>query len=233
MKKLFFLKSFQIQFQHPLKNFDVIINSKKKKLVFSKFSIEKVPYIETGLPGFLTAHAIQIHVTKHHQAYVDAANHLIVACSTFFPKETTIEEILQKVSGSIFNNIAQHYNHSFFWKCLTAQRQETPANVSEFLTKHFVSIDKFKEEFVQKASTFFGSGWCYLTKNEDGSVSINQYSNAENPIKDHGIPLLCVDTWEHAWYIDYENRKIEYFQNFWNFVNWQFVEHNLKNAKLI
>ncbi|KAK8896239.1 Superoxide dismutase [Mn], mitochondrial [Tritrichomonas musculus] len=194
------------------------------------YSIEKVPYLESGLPGFLTAHAVQIHVTKHHQGYVDTANKLVPASEY---KGKSIEEILQSASGPIFNNVAQHYNHSFFWKCLTPQHQEIPADVSAFLAKQFGSVEKFKEEFVQKASTVFGSGWCYLAKNKDGSVSINQYSNAANPVKDHGIPILCVDTWEHSWYIDYENRKAEYFNKFWGVVNWQFVEQNLKNAKLI
>lgn len=194
------------------------------------FSIAKVPYIESGLPGFLSPHAIQIHVQKHHQGYVDTANK-IVPDSEFNGKP--IDEILKHATGPIFNNVAQHYNHSFFWNCLTAKQQEIPADVSSFLNKHFGSVEKFKEEFVQKASTVFGSGWCYLAKNKDGSVSINQYSNAANPVKDGGVPLLCVDTWEHAWYIDYENRKAEYFNKYWGAVNWQFVEEDLRNAKLI
>ncbi|KAK8839341.1 Superoxide dismutase [Mn], mitochondrial [Tritrichomonas musculus] len=194
------------------------------------FSIEKVPYIDSGLPGFLTAHAVQIHVQKHHQGYVDTANK-IVPTSEFHGKP--IEFIIQHATGPVFNNVAQHYNHSFFWKCLTAQHQEIPPSVANFLTKNFGGVDKFKEQFVQKASTIFGSGWCYLAKNQDGTVSINQYSNAANPVKDQGIPLLCIDTWEHSWYIDYENRKAEYFNKFWDVVNWKFVEQNLSDAKLV
>lgn len=194
------------------------------------YSIEPVPYLESGLPNFLTAHAVQIHVTKHHQGYVDTANK-IVPPSEFNGK--SIEEILQHASGPIFNNVAQHFNHSFFWKCLTPQTQEIPADVAAYLTKQFGGVEQFKEQFVQKASTVFGSGWCFLAKNKDGSVSINQYSNAANPVKDGGVPLLAVDTWEHSWYIDYENRKAEYFKNFWSVVNWQFVEQNLKAAHLI
>jgi Fe-Mn family superoxide dismutase len=141
-----------------------------------------------------------------------------------------IEEIIQKASGPLFNNVAQHYNHAFFWDCLTAQKQAIPAKVSEFLGKKFGSVDEFQKQFVAKASTVFGSGWCYLAVNADKNVSINQYSNAANPIKDGGYPLLCVDTWEHAWYIDYENRKAEYFQKFWDAVNWNFVEKRLQGA---
>ena len=85
---------------------------------------------------------------------------------------------------------------------------------------------------VAKASTVFGSGWCYLAVNADKTVSINQYSNAANPVKDGGFPLLCVDTWEHAWYIDYENRKVEYFNKFWDAVNWNFLDQRIKEANL-
>ena len=106
------------------------------------YSIEKVPYLESGLPGFLTAHAVQIHVQKHHQGYVDTANKIVPA-SEFNGKP--IEEILQNATGPIFNNVAQHYNHSFFWKCLTAQHQEIPADVAAFLTKNFGGVDQFKE----------------------------------------------------------------------------------------
>lgn len=194
------------------------------------FSIGQVPFLSRGIPGFLTKHAVEIHVLKHHQAYVDFANKNVPS-SPF--SGLPIEQILQKANGPLFNNVAQHYNHAFFWNCLTDSHQNVPSNVNSFLSKNFKSLDNFKSEFVQKASTVFGSGWCYLARNEDGSVSINQYSNAANPVKDKGVPLLCVDTWEHAWYIDYENRKAEYFNKFWDAVNWEFVEKNLQDAKLI
>jgi Fe-Mn family superoxide dismutase len=141
-----------------------------------------------------------------------------------------IETILKNATGPIFNNVAQHYNHSFFWEGLTAKPVQIPDSVTAFLNAHFQSVDKFKTEFVQKASTVFGSGWAYLTINADNTVSINQYSNAANPLKDGGYPLLAVDTWEHAWYIDYENRKAEYFANFWKAVNWNFVASRIAGA---
>ena len=188
------------------------------------YKVPEVPYLSTGIDGFLTQHAVEIHVTKHHQAYVDFCNKNIPG-SEFEGKP--IEEIIAKSSGPIFNNIAQHYNHSFFWDCLTDEKKTIPENVTKFLNKHFGSVDNFKDEFVQKASTIFGSGWCFLAQNSDKTVTINQYSNAENPLKNSGFPILCVDTWEHAWYIDYENRKAEYFAKFWDVVNWDFVEKNI------
>jgi Fe-Mn family superoxide dismutase len=193
------------------------------------FKIAEVPFLSSGLPGFLTPHAVQIHVTKHHQAYVDFANKNVPG-TEFEGKD--IETILKTATGPLFNNVAQHYNHSFFWDCLTATKTAIPPSVSAFLDKHFGTVDKFKADFVQKSSTVFGSGWCYLAVNADKSVTINQYSNAANPIKDGGYPLLTVDTWEHAWYIDYENRKAEYFGKFWDSVNWAFVEKRLQAAPL-
>jgi Fe-Mn family superoxide dismutase len=191
------------------------------------FSIAPVPYLSTGIPGFLTAHAVQIHLTKHHQAYVDFANKNVPG-SPFAGQP--IEEILKNATGPLFNNVAQHYNHSFFWQGLSADPVAIPDSVTAFLNANFQSVDKFKADFVQKASTVFGSGWAFLTINADKTVSINQYSNAANPIKDGGYPILAVDTWEHAWYIDYENRKAEYFANFWKAVNWTFVATRIANA---
>ncbi|EAY04946.1 iron superoxide dismutase, putative [Trichomonas vaginalis G3] len=193
------------------------------------FTMEHPSYLKTGLPGFLTQHAVEIHVTKHHQAYIDTANKLIVGSGL---EGKSIEEVIQKAQGPLFNNVAQHFNHSFFWKCLTPEKVDVPSKVADVLASNFESVEKFKETFTAKASTVFGSGWCYLYKNKDGKCEIGQYSNAVNPVKDGHKPLLTVDTWEHAWYIDYENRKAEYFKNFWNHVNWNFVEQNMKNAGL-
>ena len=191
------------------------------------FKLEAVPYLSSGLPGFLTQHAVEIHVTKHHQAYIDTANKLIVGSGL---EGKSIEEIIQQASGPLFNNVAQHYNHQFFWRCLTPNKVAVPEKVNAVLTKEFGSVDKFREEFQNKASTLFGSGWCYLYKSKAGKLEIGQYSNALNPVKDGGVPILAVDTWEHAWYIDYENRKVEYFNKYWDVVNWNYVAENLTKA---
>jgi Fe-Mn family superoxide dismutase len=191
------------------------------------FSVAPVPFLSSGIPGFLTPKAIQIHVTKHHQAYVDFANKNVPA-SPFAGKP--IEEIIKTATGPIFNNVAQHYNHSFFWDSLSAEKQPIPAPVVAFLDRHFQNVDTFKSVFTQVASTVFGSGWAFLTINADKSVSVNQYSNAGNPIKDGGYPVLAIDAWEHAWYVDYENRKGEYFSRFWDAVNWNFVASRIAAA---
>jgi Fe-Mn family superoxide dismutase len=191
------------------------------------FQIGVIPFLLTGIPGFLSPHAVQVHVNKHHQAYVDFVNKALP--QTDFV-DATIERIIWESSGPLFNNAAQHYNHAFFWDCLSDGKVEMSEYVADFLIKNFGSVEAFKKEFVQKASTIFGSGWCYLSINENGTISINQYSNAGNPIKEGGHPLLCVDTWEHSWYIDYENKKVDYFERFWTAVNWEFVEKRLRIA---
>ena len=193
------------------------------------FTLEPIPFFESGLGYFLSKEAINVHVTKHHQSYIDMANKLIEDSDL---KGKPIEEVIRGAQGALFNNVAQHYNHTFFWKCLTLEPVEIPEKVKQVLEANFESVDKFKELFTQKASTIFGSGWCYLYKSKDGKVEIGQYSNAMNPVKDEGIPLLAVDTWEHSWYIDYQNKKADYFHRFWNHVNWNFVEEQMKAAGL-
>ena len=199
-------------------------------LIKIMLELEPVPFLDSGLDGFLTPHAVQIHVTKHHQAYIDNGNKLLKG-SPYEGKK--IEEIIQQSDGGIFNNVSQHYNHAFFWKCLTNEKQTLPENVEKVFESIFGSFANFKDEFVSKAMTNFGSGWVYLYKKADGEIEIGQYSNAGSPIKTFGFPLLCIDTWEHAWYIDYENRKAEYFNKFWDHVNWNFVEKRMIEAKLI
>ena len=187
-----------------------------------------VPYLNTGLPGFLTQHAVEIHVKKHHQAYIDNANKLLNG-SDYEGKPIT--QIIQESSGALFNNVAQHYNHCFFWNCLSAKIQQIPMDLEEFFTNNFKSYDNFKAEFINKASTLFGSGWCYLYKDtKTGEFKIDQFTNANNPVKDGNIPILTVDTWEHSWYIDYENRKAEYFNKFFEHINWKFVLENYNTA---
>jgi Fe-Mn family superoxide dismutase len=140
-----------------------------------------------------------------------------------------IEAILQTVTGPMFNSVAQHCNHSFFWECLTACKTPIPPAVTAFVNRNFGGLEDFKAKFTQQASTLFGSGWCFVVVNPDGSVAIRQYQNALNPIKDGAFPILCIDAWEHAWYIDYQNRRAEYFAKFWDAVNWPFVEHRVRS----
>ena len=206
------------------------------------FHIVEVPFLAVGLGDFLSPHALDLHINKHHKSYVDTANKMLSEDGD--PKYAqfrgkTLEEIIKTAEGPLFNNCSQHFHHSFFWMCLTNNKEDNIPNqkVVDFLQDRFGSVDKFKEEFITKAVTLFGSGWCYFVlcknENDDFVVEIKQYSNAENPIRNGEYPILGIDTWEHAWYADYENRKAEYFGKFFDYVNWSFVQKRLENAKLI
>jgi len=128
----------------------------------------------------------------------------------------------------VFNNAAQHFNHSFYWKSLSPDGGGDPSGaVATALKGAFGSIDKFREEFSAKSTTLFGSGWCWLVKNADGSLAIEQTQNAGCPLTEGKTPLLTCDVWEHAYYVDYRNRRPDYVKAFWNIVNWDFVAANM------
>ena len=141
----------------------------------------------------------------------------------------SLEEIVKKASGAIFNNAAQDWNHSFYWNCLSPKAGGEPTvALANAINKSFGSFSQFKEKFTNTAVTTFGSGWAWLVKNSDGTLSIESSSNAGNPLKDGKKALLTCDVWEHAYYIDYRNARAKYVEAFWNLVNWKFVEQNFK-----
>jgi Fe-Mn family superoxide dismutase len=142
----------------------------------------------------------------------------------------SLEEIIQKSSGGIFNNAAQVWNHTFYWNCLSPNGGGEPTGELEnTITEQFGSFAQFKEKFTNAAVTLFGSGWAWLVKNADGSLAVEAMSNAGNPLKEGKTALLTCDVWEHAYYIDYRNARAKYVEAFWNLVNWNFVAQNLAN----
>jgi Fe-Mn family superoxide dismutase len=188
--------------------------------------LPELPYTKDGLAPGISAETIEYHYGKHHKAYVDNLNKLIVG--TEFEK-MSLEEIVKKASGAIFNNAAQDWNHSFYWKCLSPNAGGEPNGIlANAINKSFGSFSQFKEKFTNTAVTTFGSGWAWLVNNSDGTLSIESSSNAGNPLKDGKKALLTCDVWEHAYYIDYRNARAKYVEAFWNLVNWKFVEQNLK-----
>ena len=143
-------------------------------------------------------------------------------------ENSSLEEIIKKASGGIFNNAAQIWNHTFYWNCLSPKGGGEPlGKLAEAINKSFGSFAQFKEKFTNTATTLFGSGWAWLVKNPDGSLSIEAASNAGNPLKDGKKPILTCDVWEHAYYIDYRNARATYLEAFWKIVNWKFAEDNL------
>ncbi|MDD3667592.1 Superoxide dismutase [Fe] [bioreactor metagenome] len=188
----------------------------------SKFTLPAFPFAQDALEPHISKTTIEFHYGKHHQTYVDNLNKLIIG--TEF-ENSTLEEIVLKSSGGIFNNAAQVWNHTFYWNCLTPKSNLKPeGKLLDAIEKEFGSYEEFKEKFTNSAVTLFGSGWAWLVKNKEGKLEIVQTSNAENPMRQDKTPLLVCDVWEHAYYIDKQNRRPAYLESFWNLVDWKKVE---------
>jgi len=189
------------------------------------FTLPVLPYDKKALEPYISAETLEYHYGKHHQAYVDNLNKLIVG--TEFA-DSKLTDIIKKAKGGIFNNAAQVWNHTFYWNCLSPASKEPSGNLITLLNKSFGSFDNFKELFTKAAMSHFGSGWAWLLQ-KDGILEIVSTSNADNPIVAGKIPLLTCDVWEHAYYIDYRNARAKYLEAFWKIVNWEFVEKNIIN----
>lgn len=184
-----------------------------------------LPYPKNALAPVISEETLEYHHGKHHNAYVTNLNKLIKG--TEF-ENMALEDIVKKASGGIFNNAAQHWNHSFYWKCLSPKGGGEPkGKLAESINKAFGSFASFKEKFSAAAVGMFGSGWAWLVKNSDGGLAIESTSNAANPMTAGKKPLLTCDVWEHAYYIDYRNNRAGYVEAFWKIVNWDFAASNL------
>jgi Fe-Mn family superoxide dismutase len=185
-----------------------------------------LPYAKDALEPVISAETIDYHYGKHHQAYVTNLNKLIKG--TEF-ENSSLEEIILKASGGIFNNAAQVWNHTFYWNCFKPKGGGAPASaLAAAIDKTFGSFDEFKKQFTEKAVTTFGSGWAWLVKNKDGSITLESTSNAATPMTKGQTALLTIDVWEHAYYVDYRNARPKYAEEFWKIVNWDFVAANFK-----
>ncbi len=187
--------------------------------------LPELPYAKDALAPHISEETLEFHYGKHHQTYVTKLNGLIPG-SEFEGK--SLEEIVKSSSGGVFNNAAQIWNHTFYWNCLSPNGGgEASGAVAEAINTAFGSFEKFKEEFTNSAINNFGSSWTWLVKNADGSVAIVNTSNAATPLTDDSVtPILTVDLWEHAYYIDYRNARPAYMEAFWKLVNWEFVNSN-------
>ncbi len=187
--------------------------------------LPELAYARDSLTPHISAETIEYHYGKHHKTYVDNINKLIVG--TEF-ENMSLEDIVKKSTGGIFNNSAQIWNHTFYWNCLSPNGGGEPSGeLASAISNSFVSFAEFKEQFTKAAVTLFGSGWAWLVKNTDGRLSIETASNAGTPLKESKNVLLTCDVWEHAYYIDYRNARAKYVDAFWNLVNWDFVTANL------
>jgi Fe-Mn family superoxide dismutase len=186
--------------------------------------LPKLPYEMDALAPYISKETLEYHYGKHHKAYVDNLNKLIPG--TEFENKS-LEEIIKKSSGGIFNNAAQVWNHTFYWHCLTPKSSREPSGkLADAINKKFGSFEEFKKLFSQTAITTFGSGWGWLVKNTQGEIELISTSNAGTPMTQDKQALLTCDVWEHAYYIDYRNARPTYVEKFWELVNWDFVAEN-------
>lgn len=192
-------------------------------------TLPPLPYEQNALEPHITANTLGFHHGKHHNAYVTNLNKLIEG-TEFAGK--SLEEIIQKSDGGIFNNAAQVWNHTFYWHSMKPKGGGQPKGaLLEKINQDFGSFDKFKEEFANAAATQFGSGWAWLVVDNSGKLKVVKTGNAETPIKTGLKPLITIDVWEHAYYLDFQNRRPDYIQTFLNsLVNWDFAAENLSKA---
>ncbi|NBM98746.1 superoxide dismutase [Fe] [Proteus penneri] len=189
------------------------------------FELPKLPYALDALEPHISKETLEYHYGKHHQTYVTNLNNLVKGTDL---ESKSLEEIIKSTDGGIFNNAAQVWNHTFYWNCLAPNAGGAPTGkIADAINKAFGSFEEFKKQFNDVAAKNFGSGWTWLVKKADGSVAIVNTSNAATPVSGADKPLLTVDVWEHAYYIDYRNARVKYLEEFWALVNWSFVEANL------
>jgi Fe-Mn family superoxide dismutase len=206
--------------------------SQEKKM---PFTLPELPYAENALEPFIDQKTMNIHRTKHHQAYVDNLNKAVDGTAW---ASMSIEDICRKakeapdaVKAAVRNNGGGHWNHSMFWNWMAPKGQggAPSAELAAAIDKHFGSMDNFKAQFADAAMKRFGSGWAWLVRKADGSLVITSTPNQDNPLMEGlvdvvGHPLLGVDVWEHAYYLNYQNRRADYLKGFWEVVNWNAVK---------
>ena len=187
-------------------------------------TLPKLPYELDALAPYISKETLEFHYGKHHKTYVDNLNNLIKG--TEF-ENASLEEIIKKSSGGVFNNSAQVWNHTFYWNGLKPNGGGAPTGaLADAINAKWGSFDAFKEAFTKCAVGTFGSGWAWLVKTPAGELDLVSTSNAATPLTTDNKPLLTCDVWEHAYYVDYRNARPKYVEAFWSLVNWDFVAQN-------
>lgn len=194
-----------------------------------KFELEPLPYAMNALEPHISARTLEFHYGKHHQAYMDKLKGLLEDDPR---ADKSLEEIIGQSSGGIFNNAAQVWNHTFYWNSMRPDGGGDPGTaLTGRLSDSFGSVQTFKDRFAEAARTAFGSGWAWLVSTPDKQLDIMVTANADTPLCYRTQPLLCIDVWEHAYYLDYQNRRPDYVDAFMaHLVNWEFAEQNLQRV---
>jgi Fe-Mn family superoxide dismutase len=190
-----------------------------------KHQLPDLPYAGDALEPHISAETLSFHYGKHHRTYVDKLNGLIAGTEY---EELSLEDIIKKASGGVFNNAAQVWNHTFYWNSLSPQGGGAPSGkIAEAIEGKWGSFESLQAKFSESAVTNFGSGWTWLVRNRNSELEIVNTSNAGNPLTENQTPLLTIDVWEHAYYIDYRNARPKYVDAYWKLVNWEFANRNL------
>lgn len=199
------------------------------------FTLPKLPYEYTALEPIIDAKTMEIHHTKHHQAYVTGLNAVLEAHPAL--QEKSLEELLinwsslpESAKTGIRNHGGGHHNHSLFWTILKKDAAPLSGQLKEKIEANFGSVEKFKEEFEAAAKTRFGSGWAWLIVDKDKKLKVISTANQDSPLMDGMTPILGLDVWEHAYYLNYQNRRPDYVASFWEIVNWDEVSKNLEKS---
>lgn len=198
-------------------------NIVKTKSENSEIVLPPLPYAENELEPYISAQTVMLHYGKHLKGYIDNVNRLIKEISNLEGKD--LETIVKQSEGSLYNNAAQAWNHIFYFDAFSPHAQHLPSgNLEKQINKQWGNFENFKTAFTNTANNLFGSGWVWLIKNKNGTLDIIRESNAGNVLKGNGKPLLGVDIWEHAYYLDYQNRRAEHIDGLWNIIDWSIVD---------
>jgi superoxide dismutase, Fe-Mn family len=191
------------------------------------FELPQLPYEKTALEPYISERTLEFHYGKHHKAYVDKTNELIQG--TEF-ENASLEEIIKRAGGALFNNGAQVWNHTFYFNQFSPDGQKKPeGRLKEAIDARFGTFDMFMEEFSKSAVGIFGSGWAWLVKNNNNELEIVQASNAVNPLRESKKPLLTCDVWEHAYYLDKQNARPKYIEDFWKIIDWKVIAERFES----
>ena len=193
------------------------------------FEFHNLPYEYGDLEPYIDAQTMELHYSKHHRGYFDKFTAAIAGTDL---ERKSLEEILSsisKLSPAVRNNGGGYYNHNIFWKCLSKDKNQSPSGkLLEAINAKFENFENFKQKFSEAATTHFGSGFAWLIVNSNKEIEITSTPNQDNPLMDvasiKGTPIFCLDVWEHAYYLKYQNKRPDYIAAFWNVANWKFVE---------
>lgn len=200
-----------------------------------KHELPKLPYAYSALEPYIDAQTMEIHYSKHHQAYVDKLN----AALEKYPElqEKSIRELIENldaipedIRAAVRNNGGGHLNHSMFWSLMKNDSQKPEGEVLEAINKKFGSMEEFKTQFANAAATRFGSGWAWLVV-KNGELEVMSTANQDNPVSEGYEPILGLDVWEHAYYLKYQNKRPDYIENWFNVINWEQVSKFYETAK--